>query len=73
MSETLNLSTSHMSEADLKAIAVYLKDQPAPAGRARRPSPDQTTMTIGAQIYADECSGCHTIERQRRCGHFPGA
>ena len=28
MSETLNLSTSHMNDDDLKAIAVYLKDQP---------------------------------------------
>ena len=28
MAETLNLSTSHMNDADLKAIAVYLKDQP---------------------------------------------
>jgi mono/diheme cytochrome c family protein len=27
MSETLNLSTSNMSDSDLKAIAVYLKDQ----------------------------------------------
>ncbi len=59
MSETLNLSTSHMNDSDLKAIAIYLKDQ---SGRQQSASsdPDQTTMKAGAEIYADECSGCHT-------------
>jgi len=28
MAEMVNLSTSHMTDADLKAIATYLKDQP---------------------------------------------
>ena len=36
MSETLNLSTSKMSDDDLKAIAVYLKDQPGDRS-SRRP------------------------------------
>ncbi len=57
MSETLNLSTSHMSDDDLKAIAVYLKDQPGQNNEAA--GPDQSVMKKGAQIYADECSGCH--------------
>jgi mono/diheme cytochrome c family protein len=59
MSETLNLSTSHMRDSDLKAIAIYLKDQPGQQEGAAD-SPDQATMKAGAQIYADECSGCHT-------------
>ena len=33
MAETISQSTSHMSDADLKAIATYLKDQP---GQRRR-------------------------------------
>ena len=37
MSETLNLSTSHMTDADLHAIAVYLKD--LPGGTAASPPP----------------------------------
>lgn len=59
MSETLNLSTSHMEDSDLKAIAIYLKDN---SGQEKSVSsePDRTTMKAGAQIYADECSGCHT-------------
>jgi mono/diheme cytochrome c family protein len=41
MSETLNLSTSHMTEADLKAIATYLKDPPGGNG-------DQNQSVSGA-------------------------
>jgi mono/diheme cytochrome c family protein len=58
MSETLNLSTSHMSDDDLEAIAVYLKDQPGQNDQTAA-DPDQSATKKGAQIYADECSGCH--------------
>ena len=70
MSETLNLSTSHMSDDDLKAIAVYLKDAPGQQESAP-PPPDQKTMTVGAQIYVDECSGCHTANGKGIAGIFP--
>ena len=66
MSETLNLSTSHMSDADLKAIANYLKDQPGQQQTAPR-AVDETTNKAGAQIYADECSGCHTPNGKLDC------
>lgn len=72
MSETLNLSTSKMSDPDLEAIAVYLKDQ---AGRSRSAAavepPDQAIMKSGAQIYADECSGCHAADGKGIPGMFP--
>jgi mono/diheme cytochrome c family protein len=70
MSETLNLSTSHMSDDDLKAIAVYLKDAPGQQETALL-APDQKLMTAGAQIYADECSGCHTTNGKGLAGIFP--
>ncbi len=70
MAETLNLSTSHMREADLKAIAVYLKDQPG-GNHAAPPAPDEATMKVGATIYADECSGCHTPNGKGIPGLFP--
>jgi len=70
MSETLNLSTSHMSDEDLKAIAVYLKDQPGQAASAPA-APDRAGMKIGGQIYADECSGCHSGNGQGAAGLFP--
>jgi mono/diheme cytochrome c family protein len=73
MSETLNLSTSHMTDADLHAIAVYLKDQPGAQTPPPSPSPapDQTVMSKGAQIYADECAGCHKSNGEGAAGLFP--
>lgn len=74
MAETLNFSTSHMSDADLKAIAIYLKDQ---SGQDQNktaqadPDPDTRTMKAGANIYADECSGCHTANGKGTPGLFP--
>jgi mono/diheme cytochrome c family protein len=70
MAETFNLSTSHMIEADLKAIAVYLKDQPG-GNHGAPPTPDEATMKVGAKIYADECSGCHTPNGKGVPGLFP--
>jgi mono/diheme cytochrome c family protein len=64
MAETIGQSTSHMTDADLKAIAVYLKDQPGQnAGNNEDRTPavasDQPIMKRGRSVYADECSGCH--------------
>jgi mono/diheme cytochrome c family protein len=78
MSETLNLSTSKMTDADLKAIAVYLKDETGEHNDKKTASadppadpPDQAVMKTGAQIYADECSGCHTANGKGVPGLFP--
>jgi mono/diheme cytochrome c family protein len=61
MGEEVSLSSSRLTDADLHAIAVYLKDQP------NRDHADEATvaaddgvMKVGAAIYADECSACHT-------------
>jgi mono/diheme cytochrome c family protein len=70
MSETLNLSTSHMADEDLKAIASYLKDQPSTQESASS-GPDQGIMKSGAQIYTDECSGCHTHDGKGLPSMFP--
>jgi mono/diheme cytochrome c family protein len=70
MSETLSLSTSHMTGSDLRAIATYLKDQ-AGRGRSTPPPPDVATMKAGGQIYADECAGCHTRNGKGVAGLFP--
>lgn len=74
MSETLNLSTSQMKDADLKAIAVYLKGGAAGSGGNKTASadpPDQAVMKAGGQIYADECSGCHGADGKGSAGLFP--
>jgi mono/diheme cytochrome c family protein len=72
MAEMVNLSTSHMTDADLKAIATYLKEQPSQnENQATAEQPDQAMMKIGAAIYADECSGCHTANGKGASGLFP--
>jgi mono/diheme cytochrome c family protein len=61
-----------MTDADLKAIAIYLKDEPSQnENRAASDKPDQTVMKIGAAIYADECAGCHAANGKGTSGLFP--
>ncbi|HEV2673259.1 MAG TPA: c-type cytochrome [Aliidongia sp.] len=70
MAEEVALSSSKMADADLQAVAVYLKDQPGqdqPAPAA----PSDTVMTAGAAIYADECSACHASTGTGVPGLFP--
>jgi mono/diheme cytochrome c family protein len=77
MAEEITLSTSKVSDADLKAIAAYLKDRPGdPAHGQKQPqaaaaSSDQGIMKAGAQIFADECSGCHGGDGKGVSGLFP--
>lgn len=71
MREAVEHSTSRMSEADLQAIAVYLKDQP---GKAERPQPlaaDTAKMKSGAAIYQDACAACHTASGAGIAELFP--
>ena len=76
MSETLNLSTSKMSDADLQAIAIYLKGGAGQQTAAADPPPaadppSQSAMKVGGQIYADECSACHGPDGKGEPGLFP--
>ena len=77
MAETISRSTSRMSDADLRAIAVYLKDQPGdPANTGQNqqtasPAPNSSVIKIGQQIYADECSACHKADGKGTTGLFP--
>jgi mono/diheme cytochrome c family protein len=78
MSETVNLSTSKLNDDDLKAIAIYLKARPGDDPHSQQAAapiaplaPDQPAMKMGAQIYADECSGCHTADGKGAAGLFP--
>jgi mono/diheme cytochrome c family protein len=71
MAETIHLSTSHMRDDDVRSIALYLKDQHSQSASSNSEPPDQSTMKAGAQIYADECSGCHTPNGKGTPGLFP--
>jgi len=61
MSDVIVHSTSQMTDADLRGIAVYLKDQPAANGESPRPvSAEDRMMRAGEAIYLDNCAACHT-------------
>ena len=61
MGEVVANSTAHMHQDDLRAIAVYLKDQPAPKNAPPAPlAGSSALMRAGGAIYQDNCSACHT-------------
>ncbi len=71
MAEEIELSSAHMKQPDLRAIAVYLKDGPAPADNAKPLAAEDARMKSGAAIYADECSACHAPDGKGVAGLFP--
>lgn len=59
MSEVIRNSLQYLSDDDRKAMAEYLKSLPPESGlRTGRVKPDPTKLR-GAQLYADNCIGCH--------------
>jgi mono/diheme cytochrome c family protein len=62
MAEEVSLSTSHLLDSDLKAIATYLKSLPGRQETRRPLSPNEPVMVAGQAIYRDQCSACHGLE-----------
>ena len=62
MQQTVELGTSHLTDFDLNAIAVYLKNQPQ-ENKDKEPSkPRALTVaerTSGQAVYGDNCASCH--------------
>jgi mono/diheme cytochrome c family protein len=72
MADAVRHSTSHLTDADLRAIAVYLKS--LPPGGAASPQPlsqGDPVMRQGQAIYLDQCSACHAIGGAGIVGLFP--
>ncbi len=60
MAEAVENSTSYMTDADLLAIATYLKDRGLRSvGTATAIASDDPRMTAGKAIYEDRCAACH--------------
>ena len=61
MKEVVEDSTSKMPDADLKAIAVYLKERGSAGTPAIAPvAASDPRMQVGEAIFVDTCSACHT-------------
>ncbi len=59
MTEVIFHSTRHLTQADLRAIARFLKQRGADPGQRSPQSPDPETITLGALIYDARCGTCH--------------
>ena len=70
MGEVVDLSTSRMTDTDLNAIAVYLKDMSGSA-QDNAGSPDKDTLSAGGAIYRDLCSACHAPDGDGVPNLFP--
>jgi len=71
MGEVVTLSTAHMMDPDLDAIATYLKSLPGKtAGSSALPANDPA-MVAGAAIYRDQCSACHGLDGKGVAELFP--
>lgn len=54
-------STSQMTDADVRAMAVYLKSLAASRSRAASAAP-AGQMRTGEAIFVDQCSACHRMD-----------
>lgn len=79
MADVVFRSTQHLDEADLRAMAVYLKSLPeagpgpdAPATPSNAPARrDARVMERGAKIYDQRCAYCHGDVGQGAQGAYP--
>jgi mono/diheme cytochrome c family protein len=62
MAEVVVDSTSKMSDGDIRAIAVYLKDLSAGAPEPEVTPPPPADMATGKAIYARACIACHEAD-----------
>jgi mono/diheme cytochrome c family protein len=62
MADVVTASTSQMNEADVRAIAVYLKDLPAGAPEPAVSAPPAAQMAGGEKLYKGACVACHEID-----------
>jgi len=80
MADVVWASIQHLDEADLTAIATYLRELPGTSSRAlrgqeagagSRKARDAATMARGAAIYDQRCAYCHGAQGEGRRGVFP--
>ncbi|WP_082905504.1 cytochrome c [Bradyrhizobium centrolobii] len=62
MAQVVVNSTSKMSDADVRAIAVYLKGLPAARREPTATPPDDAEMKAGQTVYARLCIACHEAD-----------
>lgn len=79
MTDVVEHSTQYLSDADLRAMAVYLKSLRPGAGTQAPPPDNATTAALtrgdigkpGAREYMDNCAACHRIDGKGYAKTFP--
>ncbi|MGA0610497.1 c-type cytochrome [Caldimonas sp. KR1-144] len=72
MAEVVFRSTQHLSDEDLTAMAVFLKDLPqAKPPKHDPPEIDASILARGKRIYDDRCAQCHGEQGQGVPGAYP--
>ena len=71
MAEVVRLSTSKLTDEDLKAMAVYLKSVPDRGRRQPSVPPRAAVMDQGKALYAKNCADCHLAEGEGVPSVFP--
>ena len=79
MTEVVSGSTQHLSEPDLRAMAVYLKALPQAAAAGHAAAAEATTghdasaaaTPAGAKLYDTHCAACHGDNGEGAAGAYP--
>ena len=73
MAEVVQHSTQHLTEADLRAMAVYLKALPQEAARVIDPAASAPSgrETVGSRLYGQHCAQCHGAQGEGVAGAYP--
>jgi mono/diheme cytochrome c family protein len=70
MHEVVHNSLSYLSDADLRAMATYLKTLPAKSSSVAT-GPVEPVGKPAAKLYIDHCAGCHQAKGRGIPGIFP--
>ncbi|WP_317203384.1 cytochrome c [Janthinobacterium sp.] len=67
MAEVVQASLQHLDDADIGAMALYLKTLPGPSEAKEAPVPDTSSSTkaqlaAGAKLYETHCVDCHQAD-----------
>jgi mono/diheme cytochrome c family protein len=72
MAEVIKNSTQHLNDADLNAVAAYLKDFPVGKVKATTTTDiNKQALSRGEALYFDNCTGCHMENGEGLVQTFP--
>jgi mono/diheme cytochrome c family protein len=76
MSEVVHNSLQYLTDADIQAMAIYLKSlgqgmPPAPATSNVPSSEGSLLLALGKTIYDNQCALCHGAQGLGKSPHFP--